>query len=224
MDNVQYDAMGNVVGFETVAGEEPNFTQVDFYRNKVRQFQDTLLSLEPAYYDLQAAGQIAALDPEAYEQWLALVQEFENKRSQFGTVGQAINLASQGINAVGVQFPSVQLPGGLAAAPLVPLAAAAAAVGAAVLLINWTVEFFKAVREFAARWQHLDAIKALPEGERAAALATLQKTEASAAAAVAAASASPLTSIATITKWVAIAGGAFLIYKLMNEGLKHGNR
>lgn len=194
---------------------QPSALSLDYYRGKVREFQQVLYALDLTGRDLYEAGTVAYAsgDADAVAAYESLQADYDAKRSQFVTVAEGIQLASQGINAAGVEFPQVQIPFGLGAVPLVPLAAAAGVVAAAVALITWASEFFRAVREFAQRAQHLSAIMQLPEGERASSLEKLRKLELTAQQSELATQQSPLQSLATIAKWGAVAAVAFFAYR-----------
>lgn len=197
----------------------PSVFELDFYRNKVREFQQVMDSLDWVGGELRNSGAIAYLlgDPDYIAEYEQLIAEFDSKRSLFVNAAQAIQLASQGINAVGVNFPTVQVPFGLQAVPLIPLGAMAAAVAGAVALITWAREFFKRVSRYAERAQTIEAIMQLPEEQRGAALATMQKLEHDAEVAEAAAGQSPLSALATIVKWGAVAGIGYLIWRQLSK-------
>jgi hypothetical protein len=111
-----------------------------------------------------------------------------------------LNFAISGINAIGGNFPSVKIPSGMNAVPLVAAAGVAAALAVAAGLIVWGRDWIKAVDERARRSQILAA---LPEGsQRAEAAREMQRID----SAVREADQNPLSSIAQIVKWVAIAG------------------
>jgi hypothetical protein len=101
---------------------------------------------------------------------------------------------------IGGNFPSVRIPAGLNAVPVIAAAGVAAALAVAAGLIVWGRDWIRSVDERARRSQILQA---LPEGpQRAQAAREMQKID----GAVREAEQSPLASIATIVKWVAIAG------------------
>lgn len=205
---------------EDVAGSSgASVLSVDYYRQKVVEFQAVLQSLDLTGTELYEAGTIAYAsgDNAAIDEYEALWSQFEAKRSAFVTVAEGIQFASQGINAVGVQFPTVQIPYGLGAVPLAPLAAAAGVIAAAVALITWSKEFFRAVREFAQRAQHLAAIQMLPEGEKAGALEKLRRLELTAQQSEIAANGSPLNALANVGKWVAVAAVALVVWKAIDS-------
>lgn len=222
-----YDEMGNVVfsddtGEVAASVDSGSMLTVDYYRRKVAEFQTVLYALDNTGRDLWGAGAAvyATGDADAIADYETLRAEYESKRSQFVTVAEGIQLASQGINAVGINFPSVQIPFGMGALPLVPLAAAAGVVAASVALVTWASQFFRTVREFAQRYQHIDAIMALPEGERAGALETLRKLELTAEQSESETNQSPLQSIATIAKWGAVAAIVYFGWRAYSESRK----
>jgi hypothetical protein len=220
-----YDPMGNVIssdgdltdvqdmGGQSVYGDT-NFLSVDYYRNKVVEFQKTLNLMDETYSALYNVMEVVMQDDVAYDEWFSLLSQLNDKRTQFKTVAEAINLASSGLNAVGVAFPKVELPAGLAVAPAVALGAAAAAVAAAVALIMWAQQFWGTVRDALQRWQYLDIIKQLPADQRAAAINKLKEAETKVELAKTDAEKSSLNNIANIGKWIVIVSGLYFGYKL----------
>jgi hypothetical protein len=188
---------------------------LDYYRQKVQEFQQVFNSLDETMRNLYEVGTIAyaAGDSQMIAEYENLYSQAESKLATFRGTAEAINMASQGINSAGVQFPAVQVPFGLGVLPAVPLAAAAAAIAVAVQLIVWAKEFWRTVRELIQRAQYMRVIEMLPEGDRAAALETFRKTEVQAQIAESQANASPVNAIATIGKWGAVAFIGFLAYK-----------
>jgi len=211
----------DVTGLPQVMGNEPapSALTVDYYRQKVVEFQKVLDALDVTAVQLWESGAVAYAsgNDEMIAEYEALQSSFENKRNTFVTVAEGIQFASRGINAAGLNFPTVQIPMGLGALPLVPLAAAGAVIAAAAALIVWAREFWRAVREFGARWQHMNAIHMLPEGERATALEQLRKLEISAQIAEQTASQSPLNAAANLAKWAAVGVGLFMVWKMMQS-------
>lgn len=224
-----YDEMGNVIfsdssadetqsEAQTTAGQiQPSALTVDYYRQKVVEFQAVLNALDVTYADLWESGAIAYASGNQgmIDEYEALREAFESKRGTFVTVAEGIQFASRGINAAGLTFPTVQIPMGLGALPLVPLAAAGAVIAAAAALMVWAKEFWRSVREFAARWQHMNAIQMLPEADRPMALEQLRKLENAAQIAENTASQSPINVAANLAKWAAVGVGLFMVWKMM---------
>jgi hypothetical protein len=129
-----------------------------------------------------------------------LLADYDLKKGFFRTAAEGLNFAISGVNMIGGNFPSVRIPAGLNAVPVIAAAGVAAALAVAAGLIVWGRDWIKAVDERARRSQILQA---LPEGpQRAQAAREMQKID----GAVREADQSPLASIAQIVKWVAIAG------------------
>lgn len=190
---------------------------IDYYRNKVLEFQRALVSLDmtgAALYEVQFA---VSCDQTASAEWYALMNEFESKREQFKLAAEGVNLASDGVNALGVDFPDVYLPGGLMAVPLIPIAAVAASLAVAAGLVAWASGFWDAVGAALQRWQYLEAIKTLPEDQQAEIIRSFQNAEVKVSEAKANASAGGLANIATIVKWVGIGVVGYLAWKTFNE-------
>jgi hypothetical protein len=184
-------------------GETASPMQLDYYRQKIVEFQNVLIQLDMAADGAQGLVDLQLNDPELNDDLNSLLAEYDLKKGFFRTTAEGLNFAISGVNLIGANFPSVNVPRGLNAIPLVAAAGIAAALAVAAGLVVWGRDWIKAVNERAARSQILQAI---PEGaQRAAAAQELLKID----GAVKEADASPLGSIANIVKYIAIAG---LIY------------
>lgn len=119
---------------------------LDYYRNKARQFQETMNHVDEAMRAANIAYN-ANISPEVNADLLRLQNEFLDKRAQFRYTAEAINAGAAVINAAGGRFPQLSIPQTLEALPLVlPLAAIAALAGAAAL-ITWGAQFVSGVNE-----------------------------------------------------------------------------
>lgn len=191
------------VNQSTMPGETASPLQLDYYRQKIIEFQNVLVQLDQAADGAQGLVDLQINDPELNDDLNSLLAEYDLKKGFFRTAAEGLNFAISGVNLIGANFPSVQVPRGLNAIPLVAAAGIAAALAVAAGLVVWGRDWIKAVNERAARSQILQAI---PEGaQRTAAANELLKID----GAVKEADASPLGSIANIVKYIAIAG---LIY------------
>lgn len=199
-----YDAMGNVTGFQETENPETDLTgnvtplQLDYYRNKVREFQEVLNNMDAA-----AAVARQTIDEEISPDVTAAMQdalaEYDAKKWQFKSAAEALNFAINGVNAVGGNFPNLTLPSGLAAVPLVAGAAIAGALAVAAALVVWGRDWIAGVND---RLKTEQVLGAVTDPDKRAALAeAIVKTD----AAQRASEVSPLTNIATMVKWVAIA-------------------
>ena len=180
-------------------GDTASPIQLDYYRQKIVEFQNVLVQMDSA---AEGAGDLIYIvdDVSLLEDLNGLLAEYDLKKGYFRTAAEALNLAISGVNLVGANFPAVKIPRGMNAIPLVAAAGIAAALAVAAGLIVWGRDWIKSVDERARRSQILQA---LPEGpQRAQAALAMAKID----GAVREADASPLGSIAQIVKWVAIAG------------------
>lgn len=190
-----------------VPGEGP--LSLDYYRNKVREFQEVINALDNTgrvINDLVAeigAGELA-------DDLIALQSEFLDKKSQIKIAAEAINFAANGANAIGIRFPVLSLPQTLGAAPIVAGAAIAAAVAAAAGIIVWGREWIIGVNQ---RLRDAQLLGQVPEADRAKVAEAILKTE----VAVAQASESPLASVASIVKWIAIGVAVFYAFEAFKK-------
>lgn len=218
MDDTELYTVTNTPG----AGA-PSVLSPDYYRQKAVEFQRSLVLLDEAGNALYSVMQVIMDDETAYNEWYALLTEYNNKRAQFKLAAEAINFASSGLNAIGVNFPRLQIPGGLGNPAFLPIAAA---VAGAVVLISWATGFYQTVGAALKRWQYLDAIQALPEQERAQAIDKLNQAELVVEKALAENEGGTLGSVATIAKWAALAAIAYFGFKIwndMNRGRSNGD-
>jgi hypothetical protein len=174
--------------------------QLDYYRQKINEFQNVLVQMDSAAEGAQGLIDIGVSDVSLLEDLNTLLAEYDLKKGFFRTAAEGLNFAISGVNLVGADFPNIKIPRGMNAIPLVAAAGIAAALAVAAGLIVWGRDWIKSVDERARRSQILEA---LPEGpQRAQAAQAMALID----GAVREADSSPLGSIANIVKWVAIAG------------------
>lgn len=180
-------------------GETASPVQLDYYRQKIVEFQSVLYQLDESARSAQGLLDLQVDDPELNDnlsQWLA---NYDLKKGLFRTAAEGLNFAISGVNLIGANFPSVTVPRGLNAIPLVAAAGIAGALVVAAGLVVWGRDAIKILGQYVSRSQALNAI---PEGaQRAAVAAELARLDTAAGEA----DASPLGSIANIVKYVAIA-------------------
>jgi hypothetical protein len=192
-------------GFTIENAPTPNTVfSVDYYRQKVVEYQNLL-------YNLQSAreGMIGLVDygpVEIRPELTALLDELDSKIGRYRQIAELLNLGINGINKVGANFPNLTIPNGLGVAPLVVASGIGAAIGVAAALIVWGNTWLQNANDAAKRAQLYGY---LPPEQRAAAAASALKIEQAATASAV----SPLSSIANITKWVAIAAVAYFAYQ-----------
>ena len=189
---------GSNIGEATDEAASP--LQLDYYRQKIVEFQNVLVQMDSAAEGAQGLIDLGLDDPELVNDLNGLLADYDLKKGFFRTAAEGLNFAISGVNMIGGNFPSVRIPAGLNAVPVIAAAGVAAALAVAAGLIVWGRDWIRSVDERARRSQILQA---LPEGpQRAQAAREMQKID----GAVREAEQSPLASIATIVKWVAIAG------------------
>ena len=182
---------------------------LDYYRQKVREFQQVINALDETGRTVDAL--IQEVGPgELADDLIALQSEFAAKKSQIKIAAEAINFAASGANAIGIRFPVLSLPQTLGAAPIVAGAAIAAAVAAAAGIIVWGREWILGVNQ---RLREAELLKQVPDADRAKVAQAILQTD----AAVAQANESPLASIAGIVKWVALGVAAFYAFEAFKK-------
>ncbi len=199
--------MSNDVGDDLTF--DPLGNPMDYYRQKALELQTLAVGLDSVYIALQDTGAALQTIPgsdELYAEFLDLVNEFESRKSLITGAAQGINIASQGLNAIGIPFPTIQT--GLAGFPFVALGAT---IAAALVAIEWGKAWIARNRALAINAQNLAAVMTLPESQRTAALEAFLRSK---AAAEAAGGGSGETSIASLAKWALILGAAYLAYRV----------
>ena len=183
--------------------------QSSYFRTKALEFQQLVNALDATGREVDML--IGALPEGAMlDELVAQFGELQNKKGQIKLVAEAINFASNGLNAVGANLPTIQWPPTLGAAPLVVAGAGAAAIAAAAAIIVWGKAWIDGINQ---RLRDKQLLESVPEAQRGAVAEAIMKTE----AAKVQADQNPLTSIAGIVKWIAIAGVAFFAYQAFQQ-------
>ncbi len=185
--------------------EQAQPVSTSYFREKALEFQHLLNALDATGRELDlligALPESAMLD-ELVVQFAAL----QEKKGRLKFVAEAINFAANGLNQLGTQLPTVQIPPTLGAVPLVAAGAAAAAIAAAAALIIWGRDWLAGVNQ---RLRDKTLLESVPEAQRAQVAEAIVKSE----VALAQANESPLTSVAGIVKWVAIGAVAYFAFQ-----------
>jgi hypothetical protein len=203
------DAMGNPIpgAYVAEASSAAQAQDVGYFTRKINEFQTLVFDLDTTEANLRSFIQDYNInDPVLLEQ----LDAFDLKKDVFRTTAEALNLAVAGINAIGGNLPSVRIPGGLAAVPVVALAGAAAAVAAAAALIVWGREWIIGVND---RLKTREVLQQIPEAQRGQAASDLLRIEATARNA----ETSPLGNLANIVKYLAIAAGVYFAFQAFQK-------
>jgi hypothetical protein len=181
---------------------------VDYYKQKVVEFQTLLYNLQNA-----REGMIGLVDygpVEIRPELTALLDELDSKIGRYRQVAEALNFGINGINKVGADFPTLTIPKGLGVAPLVVAGGIGAAVAVAAALIVWGYAWIQKAQVLARQAQLYGYLT--PEQRAIVAQKALEIDQAAAAS-----ESSPLTSIANIAKWVGIAAVAYFAYQAFQK-------
>ena len=191
-----------------VTGAQGDSTPADlnYYQRKVQEFQQTVNAVDQAAYGLRMVLDLDISD-DARLPVLALLSDFEMKKSELRTAGEAINAASALANTVGIKLPQVNLQT-LGALPLVPIGVGAAIAGALFLigsLVSWMVSWISEANQAIDTLSQLEGLS--PDQKTTVLVAKEQTKQAQAQ------TQTGLGSIANIVQWVALAGVAFFAYQ-----------
>jgi hypothetical protein len=196
--------LGDAWGRETVPEETSPFA-MDYYRDKAREFQSTLNAIDVAYRAANDALTTGALEPESEAGLIELLDAYEGKRITLKLTAEAINAGAAVVNGLGGRFPQLSLPSTLGAFPVAPVALIGA-IGAAVGLIAWGVQWIAGVND---RLKRAQLIAGASPGQRDQLIRAIADSD----NAVNQAQASTLAAIAPAVKWIAIGALAFLAYR-----------
>jgi len=180
---------------------------VGYFTRKISEFQAMVFDLDTTEANLRSFIQDYNINDSVL---LDFLDSFDLKKDVFRATAEALNLAVAGINAVGGNLPSVRLPGGLAAVPVLALAGAAAAVAGAAALIVWGREWILGVND---RLKTREVLSQIPEAQRGQAASDLLRIEATARSA----EISPLGNVANIVKYLAIAAGVYFAFQAFSK-------
>jgi hypothetical protein len=180
-----------------------------YFADKAREFQSVINALDATAREVdQLIGALpeSALLDELVEQ----KAELEGKKGQIKLIAEAVNFAANGLNQLGANLPTINLPQTLGAAPLVVAGAAAAAVAAAAAIIVWGKAWIDGINQ---RLRNAELLASVPEADRGRVAEAVLRTD----VALAQANQSPLASVAGIVKWVAIGAVAFFAYQAWTQ-------
>jgi hypothetical protein len=199
---------GTGEGWDEPIAQPATPLSVDYYRQKVVEFQTLLNNLQQA-----REGVIGLVDYGPVElrgELTAMLDELDGKIWRYKATAEALNLGINGINRVGGGFPTLKIPSGLGIAPAAVAVGIGAAVAVAASLIVWGYTWITKSQELARQAQLYGYLT--PEQRSKVAADTLKIEQAAAAS-----SSSPLTSVANIAKWVSIAAVAYFAYQAFQK-------
>lgn len=110
---------------------DDSLVSLDYFRNQIREFQSTLNAIDATANALRDALQWS-VDPGESAAIGELLSEYESRKVWIRGVAQAINAGASLANASGARMPSLSIPSGLGALPLLGVGAAVAAAAAVV--------------------------------------------------------------------------------------------
>jgi hypothetical protein len=180
--------------------------QLNYYEQKVREFQAQVNAIDTAAYGLRMLLDLNITDDQRLPV-LEMLSELEQKKSTIRTAAETVNAASALANSVGISLPRVNLQT-LGALPLLPAGIAIAVTGALALvfsLISWMTDWINRSNTVA---QMIAAAADLPPEQRARVLEAINATETAKAQ-----SSTGLSNISNIVKYVAFAAVAYFAYQ-----------
>jgi hypothetical protein len=184
--------------------------ELSYYQQKIIEFQNVLNGMDAAAQAAQSALW-DDIDPKLSEDLQTFLDEFNSKKWEYKAAAEALNLAINGANMVGGDFPNITVPQTLGVVPLVAYGVIAAAVATAAGLIVWGNTWLTGLNQ---RLRDQALIGAVTDPAKRDALIAAQVAVDQAAAE---AQASPLTSISNIVKWLAIGAVAYFAFSAYKQ-------
>jgi hypothetical protein len=199
---------GTGEGWDAPIEQPASPLSVDYYRQKVVEFQALLNNLQGAQEAV--IGLIDYGPVEIRSELTALLDELDGKIGRYRQVAEALNFGINGINKVGANFPKLSIPAGLGVAPLVVAGGIGAAVAVAAALIVWGYAWIQKAQVLARQAQLYGYLT--PEQKAIVAQKAIEIEQAAQAS-----ESSPLTSVATIVKWAGIVAVAYFAYQAFQK-------
>lgn len=183
---------------------------LSYYQQKIVEFQNLLNGMDAAAQAAQSALW-DDIDPQLSKDLQAYLDDFDSKKWEFRAAAEALNLAINGANLVGADFPNITIPQTLGVVPLVAAGVIAAAVATAAALIVWGNTWLQGLNQ-RLRDQELIASVTDPAKRDKLIAAQIEVEQATVEA-----NASPLSSISNIVKWLAIGAVAYFAFSAYKQ-------
>ena len=183
---------------------------LSYYQQKIVEFQNLLNGMDAAAQAAQSALW-DDIDPQLSKDLQTYLDDFDSKKWEFRAAAEALNLAINGANLVGGDFPNITIPQTLGVVPLVAAGVIAAAVATAAALIVWGNTWLQGLNQ---RLRDKELIASVSDPAKRDQLITAQVAVEQAAVE---ASASPLSSISNIVKWLAIGAVAYFAFSAYKQ-------
>lgn len=184
-------------------GGDSSPVSLDYFRDKVREFQDALNSADQVY---RAGIEVYAVAPS--DTLADLLADYETRAMTLKATAETLNAGAALVNAVGGRMPVLSIPGTLGLPQFVMPAIYIAALATGAYLISWAKDYAQVMRaEIDERTRQLDAQTTDADRARVAA------AQASAASASGSLITSGLGALSSVVKWGGIALLAFLAWK-----------
>jgi len=183
---------------------------LSYYQQKIVEFQNLLNGMDAAAHAAQSALW-DDIDPKLSNDLQTYLDDFDAKKWEFRAAAEALNLAINGANLVGADFPNITIPQTLGVVPLVAAGVIAAAVATAAALIVWGNTWLQGLNQ---RLRDQELIASVTDPAKRD---KLIQTQLEVDAAAAEANASPLSSISNIVKWLAIGAVAYFAFSAYKQ-------
>ena len=183
---------------------------LSYYQQKIIEFQNLLNGMDAAAQAAQSALW-DDIDPQLSKDLQTYLDDFDSKKWEFRAAAEALNLAINGANLVGGDFPNITIPQTLGVVPLVAAGVIAAAVATAAALIVWGNTWLQGLNQ---RLRDKELLASVTDPVKRDQLIAAQVAVEQAAVE---ANASPLSSISNIVKWLAIGAVAYFAFSAYKQ-------
>jgi hypothetical protein len=183
---------------------------MSYYRDKAREFQVLLNSLDVAYTSMIDSINSGLLPQDYCNDLLALAAEYESHKSILKITAEAVNAGAAIVNAAGGRMPQLSIPGTLGLGPIALPLGTIAAIGTIAALTAWGMSWLGGYNDRAKLQMTLDA-QATPEG-RAQVARDVQQSD----AALKAADVTIFGALSGSVKWIALGVLGYFAYKYFN--------
>lgn len=181
---------------------------LDFYRDKIREFQASLNALDQAADSMRALAALP-LPPAEYDEAVSWLTDYEANRGRAIAAAQAINVAAESANALGIRMPVLSWRTLQGVGNPVMIAAVAGAIGAGAWFLTYAIDMLAAAR---AQSERVAMIESLTPEQRAEAVQREQEIALAKARAE-----NPISAVASTVKWVAFGIAAWFAFKAVQE-------
>ncbi len=183
---------------------------MSYYRDKAREFQVLLNSLDAAYTSMIDSINSGLIPQDYADDLLSLAADYEAHKTILKVTAEAVNAGAAIVNSAGGRMPQLSIPGTLGLGPIALPLGTLVAIGTIGALTAWGMSWLNGYNDRAKLQMSLDA-QATPEG-RAQVARDVQQSD----AALKAADVTIFGAMSSSIKWIALGLLGFFAYRYAN--------